>query len=626
MYDNHNIDTCATLHRRWWCLAPSSVCLCRAGTARHISLYRSFSVTPRGLRLSGGPKNFRLVHAFWSFELSTPASIMNPKANEFVPSWLPTAPAQPTAPAVVPDKSWEDDAPAAPAAASEPADERVGDTTAGVAAVTLSPPDAAPAAPEGPRVSQKSSADDTDVSSGAADSAEAELAQKSEVLDDKKPVNVVLLGHVDAGKSTISGHILYLTGNVDERTMQKYEKEAKELNRESWKFAFCLDTSEQERAKGKTEECGQASFTTETRRFTILDAPGHKNYVPHMIGGASQADIGILVISARQGEFESGFERGGQTREHAMLAKTSGVRQMVIVVNKLDDPTVLGKNGEWSKERFDSIKSKLEPFLAKVGWNPKGLTWIPISGITGQNLKANVAEEICPWYKGESLLDTLEHLRPPERLLSGPVKIPISEKHKEMGTMVTGKLESGVIATNDKLVMMPNKVTVVVDAMMLQGTTAQAAEPGDVVRLRLKGIDEKDVHVGFVLCSPKHLVSYTDTFIANLMILEHKSIICAGYSAVMHIHSAVTEFTVKKLLAKLDRKTGKISERNPKFVRPGMKCVARLVTSEKICVEPYSVFPQLGRFMIRDEGKTIAVGTVMKLSEVTNAAEGDVRN
>lgn len=297
---------------------------------------------------------------------------------------------------------------------------------------------------------------------------------------------------------------------------------------------------------------------------------------------------------------------------------------MVVVVNKLDDPTVLGKNGVWSKERFDYIKSKLEPYMKSVGWNPDGITWIPISGITGQNLKEKVKEEVCPWFSGESLLDTLEHLRPPERLLTGPVKIPISEKHKEMGTMVTGKLESGVITTNDKLVMMPNKVPVVVDAMVLQGTSAQAAEPGDVVRLRLKGVDEKDVHVGFVLCSPKNLVSYTDTFIAQLMILEHKSIICAGYSAVMHIHSAVAEFTVKKLLAKLDRK-GEIAEKNPKFVRPGMKCIARLVTAEKICVEPYRVFPQLGRFMIRDEGKTIAVGTVMKLSEVTNvnAAEGD---
>lgn len=452
--------------------------------------------------------------------------------------------------------------------------------------------------------------------------AEEHSDEKSRVeLDAKKPLNVVLLGHVDAGKSTISGHILVLTGNVDERTMEKYEREAKALNRESWKYAFALDTSEQERAKGKTEECGQASFTTETRRFTILDAPGHKNYVPNMIGGASQADIGILVISARKGEFETGFERGGQTREHAMLAKTSGVRQMVVVVNKLDDPSVLKTDGTWSKERFTECKTKLEPYLKQVGWNPKGLTWIPVSGITGHNLKDKVPPSICDWYEGESLLDTLEHLRPPERLLTGPVKMPISEKHKEMGTMVMGKLESGVIQLNDKLVMMPNRVNVVVDALQLEGSSAQAAEPGDVVRLRLKGIEEEDVRVGFVLCSPNDLVSYTDNFIAHLMILEHKSIICAGYSAVMHIHSAVEEFKVKKLLAEIDKKTGKPSKKNPKFVKPGMQCVARLVTTQKICIEPYSVFPQLGRFMIRDEGKTVAVGKVIKLSAIESADE-----
>lgn len=441
-------------------------------------------------------------------------------------------------------------------------------------------------------------------------------------LDEKKPLNVVLLGHVDAGKSTISGHLLVLTGNVDDRTMEKYEKEAKALNRESWKFAFALDTSEQERAKGKTEECGQASFTTDTKRFTILDAPGHKNYVPHMIGGASQADIGILVISARKGEFETGFERGGQTREHAMLAKTSGVRQMVIVINKLDDTSVLNGDGTWSKERFDECKTKLEPYLRQVGWNPKGLVWIPVSGMTGQNLKDKVDPSVCVWYKGESLLDTLEHLRPPERLLSGPVKMPISEKHKEMGTMVMGKLESGVIQVNDKLVMMPNRVDVVVDALQLEGSTAQAAEPGDVVRLRLKGVEEEDVRVGFVLCSPRDLVSYTRTFIAKLVILEHKSIICAGYSAVIHIHAAVEEFKVTRLLAELDKKTGKAKQKNPKFVKPGMRCLAKLRTSQPICVETYEVFPQLGRFMIRDEGKTVAVGTVMRL---TDDRDGDSR-
>lgn len=561
---------------------------------------------------------------------------MNPQASEFVPSWLsrPPEPQQQEQP----PSSWDEEEDTSnstkPTSSAPtitiPSQDTSSPPVAEMATTSISEPASSQTnvkasssestqAPTKPSSSLSKPSESASTPSGASNT----FDPKNIDFDAKKPLNVVLLGHVDAGKSTISGHLLVLTGNVDERTMEKFEREAKALNRESWKFAFALDTSEQERAKGKTEECGQASFTTETRRFTILDAPGHKNYVPHMIGGASQADIGILVISARKGEFETGFERGGQTREHAMLAKTSGVRQMVIVINKLDDPSVINSDGTWSKDRFMECKTKLEPYMKQVGWNPKGLTWIPVSGITGQNLKDKIDDKVCDWYNGESLLDTLEHLRPPERLLTGPVKMPINEKHKEMGTMVMGKLESGVIQVNDKLIMMPNRDEVVVDSLQLEGSTAQAAEPGDVVRLRLKGIEEEEVRVGFVLCSPHDLVNYTQTFIAKLMILEHKSIICAGYSAVIHIHAAVEEFTVVKLLAELDKKTSKIKTKHPKFVKPGMKCLVKLRTSQRICVEPYDIFPQLGRFMIRDEGKTVAVGTVLKLSQEENSEGGD---
>lgn len=616
--------------------------------------------------------------------------MMNPDAQEFVPSWLAPAasnslqpPTQAQPPLQLPDdtpETWDDEMemetdpdpdPTVPTNAQDATSFRTDssnppiDAMAGVslsddlspalpkpvpAAVTISAPtssnqaeadsdeaSASPAAPpptpappaasdhspqmtESPtRASEAPPATEAQVANAIEKLTEEEVAEnelRKIEFDQKKPLNVVLLGHVDAGKSTISGHVLVLTGNVDERTMEKFEREARALNREGWKFAFALDTSEQERAKGKTEECGQASFTTATRRFTILDAPGHKNYVPHMIGGASQADIGILVISARKGEFETGFERGGQTREHAMLAKTSGVRQMVIVINKLDDPSVINSDGTWSKARFDECKVKLEPYMKQVGWNPKGLVWIPVSGLTGGNLKEAVSKKLCPWYGGQSLLDTLENISIPDRQISGAVKMPISEKHKEMGTMVMGKLESGVIQLNDKLTLMPNRDDVLVDALVLEGSTAQAAEPGDVVRLRLKGVEEEDVRVGFVLCSPDSLVSYSNSFTAILIILEHPSIICAGYSAVLHIHSAVEEMTIAKLLAEVDKKTGKAKHKYPKFVKPGMKVLAQISTSMPICIEPYTVFPQLGRFMIRDEGKTVAVGTVSKVRDM----------
>merc|ERR1712142_1335537 len=195
------------------------------------------------------------------------------------------------------------------------------------------------------------------------------------VTTDKEHVNVVFIGHVDAGKSTIGGQMMYLTGMVDKRTLEKYEKEAKEKNRETWYLSWCMDTNNEEREKGKTVEVGRAYFETEKKHFTILDAPGHKSFVPNMIGGASQADLAVLVISARKGEFETGFERGGQTREHAMLVKTAGVKHLVVAINKMDDPTV-----QWDQGRYDEIVGKLSPWLSKqVGYKKDQVHFLPLS-------------------------------------------------------------------------------------------------------------------------------------------------------------------------------------------------------------------------------------------------------
>lgn len=221
-------------------------------------------------------------------------------------------------------------------------------------------------------------------------------ASESEDGNKKEHVNIVFIGHVDAGKSTIGGQLLNLTGMVDKRTLEKYEREAKEKNRESWYLSWALDTNQEERDKGKTVEVGRAFFLTEKKHFTLLDAPGHKGFVPNMIGGACQADLAILVISARKGEFETGFERGGQTREHAMLAKTSGVKHMVVLINKMDDPTV-----NWDDGRYNECKDKLLPYLKKCGFKPEELYFMPCSGYTGAFLtKEKIPDEsVCSWYR-----------------------------------------------------------------------------------------------------------------------------------------------------------------------------------------------------------------------------------
>ncbi|XP_075890878.1 eukaryotic peptide chain release factor GTP-binding subunit ERF3A [Nelusetta ayraudi] len=423
----------------------------------------------------------------------------------------------------------------------------------------------------------------------------------------KEHVNVVFIGHVDAGKSTIGGQIMYLTGMVEKRTLEKYEREAKEKNRETWYLSWALDTNQEERDKGKTVEVGRAYFETEKKHFTILDAPGHKSFVPNMIGGASQADLAVLVISARKGEFETGFEKGGQTREHAMLAKTAGVKHLIVLINKMDDPTV-----NWSLERYEECKEKLVPFLKKVGFNPKkDIHFMPCSGLTGANLKEPVTE--CPWYIGLPFIAHLDSLPNFTRSSDGPVRLPIVDKYKDMGTVILGKLESGSFSKAQQLVMMPNRHTVEVLSLLSDDVETDDASPGENLKLRLKGIEEEEILPGFILCSPDNLCHSGRTFDAQIVIIEHKSIICPGYNAVLHIHTCIEEVQITALICLVDKKTGEKSKTRPRFVKQDQVCIARLRAAGVICLETFKDFPQMGRFTLRDEGKTIAIGKVLKL-------------
>ncbi|KAJ5225842.1 hypothetical protein N7468_007067 [Penicillium chermesinum] len=443
----------------------------------------------------------------------------------------------------------------------------------------------------------------------------------------REHVNVVFIGHVDAGKSTLGGSLLYCTGMVDDRTMEKYKKEAKDLGRETWYLSWALDLSSEERAKGKTVELGRAFFKVQVpsddgpieREFSILDAPGHKSYVPQMIGGASQADLGVLVISARKGEYETGFEKGGQTREHAMLARNTGVENLVIVVNKMDDPTV-----DWRKERFDECTIKVIKFLEALGYKKQNITTMPISAQRAIGIKDRVPKDICPWYDGPSLLEYLTDFKLPERKINAPFMMPITAKYRDMGTMAEGRIESGVIKKNGNYIMMPNRTEVSVSA--LYGETEDeipTATCGDQVRLRLRGVEEDDFFPGFVLCSPKRPVHCVSAFEAKIRILDIKSILTAGFNCVLHVHSAVEEVTFAALLHKLEPGTGRKSKRPPPFVNKGQTVIARLEvtsTAGAVCVERFEDYQQLGRFTLRDQGQTIAIGMITKLILPENEA------
>ena len=476
---------------------------------------------------------------------------------------------------------------------------------------------APPAEEEKPKVEELTPAvAAVDISEAPAEAASEAAAsgggKKLAERDAREHLNCVFIGHVDAGKSTFCGQILYQTDQVDARTIEKYEKEAKEKNRDSWFLAFIMDTNEEERAKGKTVEVGRAHFESEKKRYTILDAPGHKNYVPNMIAGACQADVGVLVISARKGEFETGFERGGQTREHALLAKTLGVRLLVVVINKMDDQTV-----EWSQERFDECRDKLTPFLKTCGYNTKkDVVFIPISAYTAQNVIKPVGDA-APWYDGPTFLQTLDSLPVLERSKDAPLRLPILSKYKDMGTIIEGKVEQGTIKVGDKLCVMPNATSVEVMQLWLDQDEVDYLVGGENARVKLKDISDEDILPGYVL-SPRaglacKAVKKFEAQLAIVELLEHKSIFSAGYTAVLHVHAAAEECNIVRLTSTIDKKTGARSKKAPMFVKSGAVITCVLECEQAVCIEPFETSPQLGRFTLRDEGKTIGIGKCLEL-------------
>jgi len=422
-------------------------------------------------------------------------------------------------------------------------------------------------------------------------------------------VNIIFIGHVDAGKSTIGGHLMFLTGGVDKRTLEKYEKEAREKNRESWYLSWALDTNDEERAKGKTVECGKAAFATEKKSYSIIDAPGHKSFVPNMIGGAVQADVAVLVISSRTGEFEAGFDRGGQTREHAMLAKSTGVKKLIVVINKMD-------LCNWDKVRYDQCIDKLKPFLKKTGFNiATDCHFMPISGQVGLGLIKSVPKDVCPWHDGPGLVDYLDSLDKIQRYLDLPFRLPIANKYADMGTVAMGKVLSGSTKKGASLWLMPNKTKVTVAQILTDDIENDSSMSGDNVKMKVKGIEEEDMKVGYVLCAMKSPCSVCYTFDAQILLCDYKSIISAGFQCILHIHTAIEEIQLKMLICYMNKKTGKPdkSKGKPRFIKQGDLVIARFTCEVPVCIETFETNPNMGRFTLRDENKTIAIGKVKKL-------------
>lgn len=454
--------------------------------------------------------------------------------------------------------------------------------------------------------------DEEDEAAGGKAKAPTDVS-KLKVPDPRPHLNVVFIGHVDAGKSTTCGNVLFLSGCVDERTVEKYQKEAKDKNRESWFLAYIMDTNDEEKAKGKTVEVGRATFATDNKRFTILDAPGHKSYVPNMIAGASQADVGVLIISARKGEFETGFERGGQTREHATLAKTLGIDRLIVGINKMDDPSV-----QWDKARYDDIVKKLSSFIKPPMFKADQVIFLPMSGLTGDNVKDR--KNTPDWFTGSTLLGTLDGMEPPQRKVEAPFRIPMLDGFRDMGAiMAVGKVEQGVVRPGTQCIVQPIghrcKIASVFIGEGEEKEEVQFASVGENIGVKMVGCSEEELRKGYVLSPISDPVRAVTKFKCQLQVLElpeERPVMTAGLKAVMHAHVANEECEIVKLYESINMKDRK-KQKNPTFVREGMALICSISLARSVALDVFTGAEQLGRFTLRDEGRTIAIGKITEL-------------
>jgi elongation factor 1-alpha len=428
---------------------------------------------------------------------------------------------------------------------------------------------------------------------------------------EKTHVNLVVIGHVDAGKSTTTGHLIYKCGGIDKRTIEKFEKEAKEMGKGSFKYAWVLDKLKAERERGITIDIALWKFETPKYYFTIIDAPGHRDFIKNMITGTSQADCAILVIASGEGEFEAGIDKNGQTREHALLSFTLGVKQMICAVNKMDDKSV-----NYSEKRFNEIVENVSGFLKKVGYNPKRIPFIPISGWVGDNMLEKSTN--MSWYKGPTLLEALDNIRPPRRPVDKPLRIPLQDVYKigGIGTVPVGRVETGVLTPGQVVTFAPANITTEVKSIEMHHEALQKAEPGDNVGFNVKNVSVKDIRRGNVCGDAKNdPPAEAADFTAQVIIMNHPGQIHAGYTPVLDCHTAHIACKFTELLTKVDRRSGKKLEDTPKSIKSGDSALVRLVPSKPMCVETFSEYPPLGRFAVRDMRQTVAVGVIKNVTK-----------
>ncbi|VVB71367.1 Elongation factor 1-alpha [uncultured archaeon] len=419
-------------------------------------------------------------------------------------------------------------------------------------------------------------------------------------MADKPHLNLIFTGHVDHGKSTTVGRILYETGALSENDLRKLKEEAAKVGKATFEFAFAMDQLKEERERGVTIDIAHKDFNTQKYYFTIIDAPGHKDFIKNMITGASQADAAVIVTSCKDGI-------QAQTVEHAFLLKVLGVQQFILGVNKMDAV-------DYSEAKFNEIKASLIAKLKPMGYAVDKIPMIPYSAYKGDNIK--VKSTNMPWYTGPTLLEAFDALIAPNKPLDKPLRLPIQEVFviTGQGTVPVGKVEAGVMKPGQSVMIMPEGVTGEVKSIEMHHQQLAQAVPGDNVGFALKGVEKSAIKRGSVVCDPKSPCPVAEEFTAQIVVLNHPTAIGKNYTPVFHLHTAQLACTVTEIMEKKDPKTGQAMPGTPDFIKTGDVAVIKVKPTRPVCVETYKDCPGLGRFAIRDMGITVAAGVILSVT------------
>ncbi|MEE8255512.1 MAG: translation elongation factor EF-1 subunit alpha [Nitrosopumilaceae archaeon] len=428
-------------------------------------------------------------------------------------------------------------------------------------------------------------------------------------MADKPHLNMIITGHIDNGKSTTMGHFLMQLGVVDERTIQQHAEESEKTGKgDSFKYAWVMDNIKDERERGITIDLAFQKFETPKYFFTLIDAPGHRDFVKNMITGASEADCAVLVLSAKEGETDTAVAPGGQAREHAFLLKTLGVNQIIIAINKMDD-------SNYSEDAFKKAKEKGEKLIKSVGFKVDAVPIVPVSGWIGDNLVKK--SENLKWWTGKTLLETFDDFTLPEKPVGKPLRVPIQDVYTitGVGTVPVGRVETGKMKAGDKIIIMPSGAPGEIKSIETHHTEMPSAEAGDNIGFNLRGVEKKDIKRGDVMGTPDAPPKVAKEFRAQIIIIHHPTALAPGYTPVMHAHTTQVAATITAFESKINPATGAVEEENPKFLKVGDSAIVKIKPVRPTCIESFQEFPEMGRFALRDMGATIAAGIVKEITE-----------